>query len=449
MAAALISYGFVTLVFVLAIAHFWRRQAVLPALLLIHLALLTQIRPLILLTGLDYPLLMNSPSDSWLAMTVTHLAILLWLVTFLIAQATLTLAAPVMQPLLPPSRMPRNLSLVGLAALTLGGVGVGITLIFAQSVGGLSQFIFEVKGQKAFAGSYVIRQMCVLAALISVYGFVVCLSRRNDEERRKWLLAAFFLTIMGLCLGANFLWGNRMNIALVGIVFIMSVHLHLRRFSLFELFILGVLAAAGLQGLRYLRELSVSSVLQRDAITLDGLGFWRGLSLSLHFAEYDALVLAIRDLGTAFTARGGEDFHNGLVSWIPRAIWPDKPDTFHVGGWFRRIYEPTRVNGWPVTPIGSWFVNFGWIGIMMGAAVTGMVVNALRYRFRDAGQDPWQTVVGLGAVVFLMDGGVNTGFPQAVFLYSMPLYVMVFLIAVFTPRASGRARRAPRSFSRT
>ena len=98
---------------------------------------------------------------------------------------------------------------------------------------------------------------------------------------------------------------------------------------------------------------------------LEGVNIWRQIAISMHGSQFDALLLVMRDFDLSAGLRWGEDFAAGIAALVPRAIWPDPPVSA-LGAWFRQIYEPETVNGWPITLVGEWLVNFGWTGVAFG-----------------------------------------------------------------------------------
>lgn len=407
------------------------------------LAAIFHVRPLLFFLRLDSPAPDWLFYDYWYLVALASAAGLAWIIVFILAHALLTLPQKAIAKLFPAAdaRINMKLLIVVCVLLTLFGVAINLSLI--RQEGAVEDFIWAVKREKSFSGLYVIRQICVLSALVCLTALIG--SARDTliatPSRRRQLpifLGAFLVGLIAANLGANFMWGNRFNIAMFLVVAIVAYHTYVRKISIAELVVLICLSGALLHSLRILRELIVYSGQSQETV-LAQMSFLRGLSFSLHFSEYDALMLVIRDVGNLFQFRQGEDFLNGIVSWIPGFLWEGKPSTFHVGPWLRQVYEPDRINGWPVTVVGAWYVNFGIIGIFVGAMLSGLVVGALDRCYRNSHNNPWHAVLAPAFGLFLFDGGLNTGFPQYLVLYVLPI---ALLIGVAKWGQSGLARKS-------
>ena len=123
-------------------------------------------------------------------------------------------------------------------------------------------------------------------------------------------------------------------------------HFFVRRLSYVKLILFGATFLAFFLGLRVIRD---ELIIPDHIVTpLDNPNIFRKIAVSMHGSEFDALLLIIRDFDLSAGLRWGEDFFAGLAALFPRQIWPDRP-VFNLGGWFRQIYEPETLNGWPVT----------------------------------------------------------------------------------------------------
>ncbi len=395
------------------------------------LCILVMLRPLMFFFGLDRP----SPyawfaMESWDLMADALLLTTVWIVTITITAMSLSghdmgrRIFPKMRVL--PSPQMLVLVVVGLTLLNLACTGY-----LVSRAGGIPQFVFAVKIGKELKGLFVLREIGTLAVALLIYGFM--LSKRSaltgaPGMPKPWVFFALILVNFGV----NYLWGNRFNIAIMTLSFGITYHVYIRRLSLAEILIAGLLALSALEGLKQLRNLLVSEVVGRD--TGNNFDFWLRISASLHFNQFDAYLLALRDAGVMFDFREGRDAINGLLAWVPRFIWAEK-ETFQIGGWFRRVYEPTRVNGWPITAMGSWYVNFGYIGIVLGALVSGLVVAMMDTTYRYAPQDPWAATVGIAIPLQVLQGGVNFGFVQSYVLLVVPLFAVATFFRITASRS--------------
>lgn len=420
-----------------------RRGAHALALVTLFLGHLVLPRQVLLLTGADGPI----PATHWGAfvpsLVVADLVLVAWLA---LSVAGYLLLAPVAG--LARGALPRvetvNADRLMLAALVLTGLGVLITLVLVAREGSVAGFMHAVKIEKRLAGAYVLRQIPALGALLALLAvFARAVPAAPDAAPRRLRRlppGAVWPAVLLVCvnLAMVYVWANRTIVGLTLLTAAAAYALHIRPLRLWEM-VLGVAGAiVFFQALRLTRD-----ALLADAAAQDVAAAYRGesalthLSLSLHWARFDGLMLALRDAGDAFDFRRGQDFLNGLVASVPRQIWPDKPFTFHVGRWFRQVYEPDKINGWPVTPVGAWYVNFGAPGLVIGGLATGLFARTVDAAYADARLCAWSAVMLPAAAFLLVDGGVNTGLVQLYVLTIVPLWL---LAPVLRCRPAGYAK---------
>jgi hypothetical protein len=155
-----------------------------------------------------------------------------------------------------------------------------------------------------------------------------------------------------------------------------------------------VVGATAVVGLRFYRDTTVTGELNPELTDATGL---RQLSLASNSTSYDAFVLAVRDWPHTFEFRGGEDFLAGAQTAVPRFLIPDRPDSHSVGTWFRQVYQPEKVNGWPVHSVGEWYLNFGIPGALFGGVLSGVLLGMASTALRSSRWHP--LAFSLGAVV--------------------------------------------------
>ena len=105
---------------------------------------------------------------------------------------------------------------------------------------------------------------------------------------------------------------------------------------------------------------------------------------SLVSRSYDAdSMITIND----YINRGG-DYLNGSslktipIAWIPRQIWPDKPKSFsEVFGQKFFVFSPqSGIRFFSPGFSGEWYLNFGWLGIVVGWCLFGLLLGFLDRR---------------------------------------------------------------------
>lgn len=438
---AIISWAFSAGLLGLVLRHAMRHAH--PALIAVATVLLLQtgFRPLLFFADLDNPFPQShfAPTE-WEMVTNANLTILGWTLILMMSYVVNGRLAGLFTGLLPKfdtiqfSPRPAGRVLIALAPLTLAAGG---TIYLMQQYGGFAQLIYASKIGKELQGLFVIQEASTLASLLAWFGVITSIRNSRFGIRRNTFELVIFLSMIVIAMGANYAWGNRYNLAILFLVFAFSWHYHVGKISVLKLILAGAAALVFLQMLKYVRAAAISDVINMTVSTESN--FWLDISTSLHFVEYDAFMLAVRDAGHLFDMRAGADFVNGLLSWIPRSLLPDK-QTFNIGPWFRQVYQPGIINGWPVTTIGAWYVNFGAFGIAFGAWLSGLTVRVFDEAFHDLRGNAWNSVIGFGLAFLMLEGGVNTGFPQRIVLLIVPLFGAAIYLRIRNARSELKFR---------
>lgn len=96
----------------------------------------------------------------------------------------------------------------------------------------------------------------------------------------------------------------------------------------------------------------------------------------------------------------GETYKPLITSFIPRLIWPGKPEE-RVGATFGARYgyqQPHDTNSFNLPWLTEMYVNFGWIGVVVGMSAVGMFLGFLERFFCRPDSTLAESVVG-GAIV--------------------------------------------------
>lgn len=385
-------------------------------------------RPLMFFLGLDQPypnyLFQN---DVWDLLSQSLIIFLVWLVFFFLSYSIFFQKSLSLQKVLP--KVPDNK--VGLVLFTIAFIttliGVLATGYLIDSVGSIGKFMYQVKVGKAFAGYYVIREISISGAVFSGVSLLYFEKKYRMSKRRNRYRKVVWLSVLlySINLAFNYFWGNRYNIAMLLGALGIGWHFYIYKIHAFKAALLILVVASMLQTLKNLRSENFGEVLFMEIKTTQP--FWTDVSLSLHMSQFDAFMLAYRDAGKVFQFRNGKDFINGLLAFIPRKLYPNK-ETYAVGGWFRRVYQPEKINGWPITIIGNWYVNFGLLGIFLGASISGIITAIFDSINRNLSESYWQAGVAPPIAFFVFDGGVSTGFVQKIFLNVIPVIMFAIIL---------------------
>ncbi len=185
-------------------------------------------------------------------------------------------------------------------------------------------------------------------------------------------------------------------------------------------------------GLRFTRDTLLSGDINQPIANESVI---RQISVAANMAEYDALVLAVRDWPEIFPYRGGEDFIDGLYATVPRVIRPDAPLAPSPGTWFRQVYEPEVANGWPMGSAGEWYLNFGWLGVAIGGLASGLLFGIASNSLRRSHDLPLAWITSLVITMQVAIIGVNVRTPLRWLGWGLPLVALVWML--------GAARRKP------
>jgi oligosaccharide repeat unit polymerase len=413
-------------ILVFMLRWFLKRNNITAVAVLIVLASQVYVRPIIFFMGFDEPFPYEFlGGNNWELITMGLLLATAWIVLFSIAHIILYKPLIPFAPLLPQVNVQINSKILFAIALFTTLLGLILTSKLILSSGSIGNFMFQVKIEKAFAGSYVIRGISIVSAIFSVLSILYYEKKAKDENIKLRKMVYFSAILFLINLSINYFWGNRYNIAMLTFALGIGWHYYIKRISMVRLIVLVIIAASILQSLKSIRIDVVSSALGRNVNSNHS--FWLDISTSLHLSQFDAFILAFRDAGDRFPFREGKDFINGLLAWIPREFYPEK-ETFYIGGWFRRVYQPETVNGWPITTIGSWYVNFGIFGIVFGSILSGIFASVFDASYRIVSRSYWQAAVAPSMALLMFDGGVGTGFVQNFVLIMIPIYLLSFVL---------------------
>ncbi|WP_171033113.1 oligosaccharide repeat unit polymerase [Qipengyuania marisflavi] len=422
--------------------NFYRNSRMAGLAVCIVIGIQAFVRPLLFFLGLDVP---SPPQffnpDSWTLVAYASAVAAIWV-------ALLTLSYWAFSSNLPS----RGIFPAEPHAATIGqilAVGIAITIINAFATlylvyewGGIGRFIYAVKTGKELKGAYVIREIGTTAVGTLAVALIAMgkVQKTALEYRRGLVIISLIIFLILLNFAVNFMWGNRHNIAVLTLAVLMGWHFCISGSKLSRMAWLSVGALAALIGLRWVRS---DLTTEAAGITLKNtMPFWRETSYSLHFAQFDGLMLALRDAGERFELRYGQDFVSGLLAWVPRQIYAGR-ETYMVGGWFRRNYEPDKVNGWTLTQIGDWYVNFSWPGIFLGGLLSGLLAAAIDAAYRDRRISPW--AAGIGAVISfrMLDGGFDFGTLQNYVLFVVPFFLVAITLRLMSAFGLGGGAQTP------
>jgi hypothetical protein len=405
-------------------------------------------RPALLLFGLDdlFPTNLHDRQPRQFAAEALVLSSL-WLLSVLVG---FRLAARFGQPLsrLFPSAVGIRPDVFRATAVSLTAVAAITTLYMWIRFDGPNGLAAAVKFQKTVGQLIALRSFTVVATVLNVglalkeYFFEAGGSappRGVRERNLTWAWVHVGLAVFAA--GLSMTWGARDSalILVVGLV-LGPVSRELRARQCWTRLLLGGAAIVGIVvALRVFRDLTAADELSG---AIAGQSLWRQMSVAANLTQFDALVLAVRDAGTAFPFFGGEEFTDGIRASVP-GIAPDQHERTALT--FAQIYQPARQNGWPLSSIGDWYVSLGAYGVVAGGTLSGVLYRGMEaaYHTRDSALD---FILSSFVVLTVIQLGVWAALPVVYRNFVLPLHLVLVvarLLSTFLDERTSRRAAAP------
>ena len=401
-------------------------------------------RPLLFVLGLDepFPEALFSTGESAALLTKTLVGLSLYLGVVLIGIAAVTQSrSRGFGPFFVSREIELRRAMQVVAVLTVLGTLLSAALV--ARYGGVGGSITAAKVDKALAGLYLLRTIPAVGAVVATAAFID--ARKRAEVSRLVAYAAL------LCAVANalyvFLWGSRSVLVIVGATLILGLrprrHRRHRQRSVAERQQIALRL-----GLSVLLVIGVASGMRiaRDTLTRGEVqpvyaeaSMARQASLATNSIVFDAAMLSFRDWPQPYAYRDGEDFRNGVLGLVPRALWANKPSAIVPGKWFRQVYEPNKINGWPMGAGALWYLNFGWLGLVLGGLVSGLALGLVAAAQRRAPTNGFNTGVGVVIGVYVL----GLGWDNETLIRSVIWLVPLYLVSRYVAPASRSPREEP------
>lgn len=391
-------------------------------------------RPLLLILGLDVPspTELFNPYDTSALLTRTLLGLSVYLFFAMVGIAAMTRAGfPGWAPFI--ARAETDLRRALVVTVVLTAIGALVSTYLVARYGGVGGVIRAGKIDKALAGLYVFRSVSAVGAVLAVATFIDF--RRQGSPRRLLslvpLLSAFANAFF------VFLWGSRGTLIVVAATLVLGIQRRPRRRPkvkrekvLVRLLVAVVLVVVAASGMRIIRDTLTRGEVQEGYATASG---WRQASLATNSIYFDAAMLSFRDWPSVYRPRGGEDFRNGLVGVVPRVIWKGKPEAIPPGKWFRQVYQPRVVNGWPMGAAAVWYLNFSWLGLPLGGLVSGLALGVIAAAQRRRPQSGLNTGIAVITAVFVLPLGWDNQVLMKFIVWLVPMWLVALYVAPRRP----------------
>lgn len=330
---------------------------------------------------------------------------------------------------------PRALVVLSVVLTTMS---LAVTAWLVAQFGDVSGITQASKVSNELAG---VRFLKVPSALGAIVGAAAFLDLRNAPLPSRGAQA--------LCLGcavANsllvFAWGQRTLVLIVIAMVVISPRRRAARPTVNLVARVVVAALLVIVAATLLRDTRDDLIQPDGDHSFSQQSFWRRASLGVNGVYFDASMLAYRDWPDPQQYRNGEDFRNGLLGTVPRKLWPDKPDPLP-GKWFRNVYEPKVKNGWPVGTPTLWFLNFGWLGIVVGGLFSGALYGEFTRRARAAPRSGINIAMTFVFAVLAFPMGWASQSPLLVAAWILPMLLLMAALRLHARMTTGPVRYGP------
>lgn len=176
-------------------------------------------------------------------------------------------------------------------------------------------------------------------------------------------------------------------------------------------------------GLRVARELlAYGEILDR---TTEG-SLARQVAVTTNNTSYDTLLLVFDDQGLSPERAGLGIFVDAFETTV---IGGGADGTFMVPAVIiAQTYEPRRLNGWPVTAVGDWYFVAGFVGVAIGAVVSGFIFQLIDNWRRRQPSTHWVAVTAITVfwLTTVAGSGIGvTAITRARSLMGVALFILV------------------------
>jgi hypothetical protein len=405
------------------------------------------LRPVLFVLGLDTP----SPDRQFAVLEEARLVTRTVLIVVLFLIVTLAGIALVRRsgvPGLGPFVKSRQVDLKRAVAVSLGLTFLAtiLSLYLLARFGSIGGVVSAAKVDKALAGLFVLRAIPALGAVVSMSTY---LEARSHGASRALTFLALGCAVLNAA--SVFLWGSRGLLVVVAATLVLGLRRrgsrevswranHAIRFQvLLRLTAASLLVIAIAGGLRMARDTLINGEVQEIYSQASPA---RQVSLSINATYFDASMLAVRDWPERYEFRYGEDFSVGFLGLVPRAVWAEKPDAIAPGRWFRQVYEPDKINGWPMGAAGLWYLNFGLPGVVLGAMLSGLVIGLFSANQLRSPDNGFNTGIAVAVGVYVLGLGVDQDFLVRCVLWLLPLWVIARFVTSTQDEDSSTAGEA-------
>ncbi len=247
-------------------------------------------------------------------------------------------------------------------------IGIAAQVAIIARAGGPGESLKNAADQAALSDSFVL----FLLSGFAFAGLIVWAAWRRPRTRLEWM--AFFGSLLAICAFAVAA-GSRSQVFLVLFAVAVVKHFIWNPWRRRELLAGVVVGLAFVSGFLALREYADEGSLGRAASKAPHYMLDERVVLN-DITSFDHVLYVTSIYGQTRAHEHGSFLAGGVRAYVPRAIDPGKPEGGDIV--LRRVVWRERFGaGRPPTAVGDLFIDFGYVGVALGALFIGILARAL------------------------------------------------------------------------
>ena len=246
--------------------------------------------------------------------------------------------------------------------------------------------------------------------------------------RRTALVTWLYAAVSGVLVGFGMLMGNK-NELFWGLVMGVAFYLvNVPRPRIGRLAVLGTSGIAVLAVIDFMRSLAITELTTgfswRKAGDAIAAIVASNEAFAAHFSMYGVLHYSV-------PITWGSSIASLLASFVPRFLWPERPATVYQS--YVEGVGALPGQGYTIHHATGWYLNFGWLGVLVGGIVLGAIWTVLYRGMRrvQAGRSSTKSAyyaaclaAFTGGMAVLLRNGIEVYKPLAIFAVVVPIVVV-------------------------
>ncbi|MGI9600846.1 MAG: hypothetical protein ACR2QE_03105 [Acidimicrobiales bacterium] len=397
-------------------------------------------RPFVVAMGWDrpFPEELFRARDGEAIFIAAQRMVIIWLICLAIGYMLGRTMAPTPPP--PTEDTPLELHVTVLTRLMIlfTAVSTVSSLWLWARFGGFSGLITANKLDKALLDLQWLRSFAVLSTFVAgaTYLAAVASGRRglasvalaisllNGAYSFSWgARDAVAITTFGLLAGR--LLFNKKEVGAAAILPTSALAWWRRRRRIFRLLMTVLLLGTSVFFLRVTRD---ALVFGETLGSIESQAPARQIAVATNNTDFDTLSLLIEDWPERQDYIGSSQFGIGALSFLPAFMYlPEdgfQPPSVQVA----QYYKPNRQNGWPMTPIGDWYMSWGFTGVLIGGILSGILIRLLQVRLDNFSRNPLVWMMSIVLAFRVLPMGIWANSIPRMMTFALPAALVLFYV---------------------